>query len=180
MMGLERLMISLKSKLRSLKMKKPYDKIEKSESMRVEIRSKKARKLVEETLKIADSPKTRSYAFWVSQKKKSINVSFPVVVLPRLPKIIPNTYSLSLSEREEVLYQECMVYISTRIGHYSTKEETKVTCICTSTKQIRVQPCEVHPIFILPSYFIHNEYSSLPNKHSVSSWLIYYLNISMD
>lgn len=44
-------------------MKKPYDKIEKSESMRVEIRSKKARKLVEETLKIADSPKTRSYAF---------------------------------------------------------------------------------------------------------------------
>lgn len=63
MMGLERLMISLKSKLRSLKMKKPYDKIEKSESMRVEIRSKKARKLVEETLKIADSPKTRSYAF---------------------------------------------------------------------------------------------------------------------
>ncbi|KAM7516640.1 hypothetical protein LguiA_006223 [Lonicera macranthoides] len=63
MLGLGRLMISLKSKLRSLKMKKPYDKIEKSESMRIEIRSKKARKLVEETLKIADSPKTRSYAF---------------------------------------------------------------------------------------------------------------------
>ncbi|KAJ9564275.1 hypothetical protein OSB04_000241 [Centaurea solstitialis] len=69
-----RLMVSLKMKLKSLKMKKPvvdddcswnsYDKIEKSESMRVEIRSKKARKLIEETLKVADSPKaTKSYAF---------------------------------------------------------------------------------------------------------------------
>ena len=47
-------------------MKKPYDKIEKSESMRVEIRSRKARKLIEETLKVADSPKTKSYAFWSS------------------------------------------------------------------------------------------------------------------
>ncbi|KDP24356.1 hypothetical protein JCGZ_25652 [Jatropha curcas] len=63
MMGLERLMGNLKSKIRSLKMKKPYDKIEKSESMRVEIRSRKAKKLIEETLKIADSPKSRTYAF---------------------------------------------------------------------------------------------------------------------
>ncbi|KAI3452139.1 hypothetical protein Pfo_008804 [Paulownia fortunei] len=63
MMGLERLMTSLKSKLKSMKMKKPYNKIEKSESMRVEIRSRKARKLIEDTLKIADSPKTRSYTF---------------------------------------------------------------------------------------------------------------------
>jgi len=55
--------MNLKSKIRSLKMKKPYDKIEKSDSMRVEIRSRKARKLVEETLKIADSPKTKTYAF---------------------------------------------------------------------------------------------------------------------
>ncbi|WRX20823.1 hypothetical protein QQP08_013310 [Theobroma cacao] len=48
------------------KMKKPayYDKIEKSESMRVEIRSRKARKLIEETMKIADSPRTsKTYAF---------------------------------------------------------------------------------------------------------------------
>lgn len=44
-------------------MKESYDKIEKSESMRVEIRSKKARKLIEQTLKIADSPKSRSYPF---------------------------------------------------------------------------------------------------------------------
>ncbi|OIT20748.1 hypothetical protein A4A49_57847 [Nicotiana attenuata] len=64
MMGFERLMVNLKTKLRrSLKMKESYDKIEKSESMRVEIRSKKARKLIEQTLQIADSPKTRSYTF---------------------------------------------------------------------------------------------------------------------
>ncbi|EXB85843.1 hypothetical protein L484_009689 [Morus notabilis] len=62
MMGLDRLVGCLKSKIRSLKMKKPYDKIEKSESMRVEIRSRKAKKIIEKTLKIADSP-TRTYAF---------------------------------------------------------------------------------------------------------------------
>uniref|UniRef100_M1BQK8 Uncharacterized protein n=1 Tax=Solanum tuberosum TaxID=4113 RepID=M1BQK8_SOLTU len=65
-MGLESLMVRLKMKLQgsSTKIKKePYDKIEKSESMRVEIRSKKAQKLNEKTLKIADSPKTRSYTF---------------------------------------------------------------------------------------------------------------------
>lgn len=61
MMGLGRLVGSLKSKIRSLKLKKPYDKMEKSESMRVEIRSRKARKLIEETLKIADSPKSRTF-----------------------------------------------------------------------------------------------------------------------
>ncbi|KNA12441.1 hypothetical protein SOVF_125700 [Spinacia oleracea] len=58
-MGLERLMGTFKTKLRrSFKGKKPhdYDEIEKSESMRIEIRSKKARKLIEETLKFADSP----------------------------------------------------------------------------------------------------------------------------
>lgn len=63
MMGLERLMVTIKSKIRSLKMKKPYDKIDKSESMRVEIRSRKARKIIEETLKVADSPKSKTYAF---------------------------------------------------------------------------------------------------------------------
>nr|KAJ0215062.1 hypothetical protein LSAT_V11C300136830 [Lactuca sativa] len=73
-MVFKRLMVSLKTKLMSLKMKKSvpsddsswssYDKIEKSESMRIEIRSKKARKLIEETLKVADSPKTtKSYSF---------------------------------------------------------------------------------------------------------------------
>ena len=65
MMGLGRLVVTLKSKIiRSLKMKKPYDKVEKSESMRMEIRSRKARKLIEETLKIADSPRSKTFAFW--------------------------------------------------------------------------------------------------------------------
>lgn len=64
--GLEKLVGNLKSKLlKSLRMKKAYDKIEKSESMRVEIRSRKARKLIERTLRIADSPNTRTYAFWI-------------------------------------------------------------------------------------------------------------------
>ena len=61
-------------KIRSLKMKSYhsnhnndndyfYDKMEKSESMRVEIQCRKARKLIEDTLKIADSPKMKSFAF---------------------------------------------------------------------------------------------------------------------
>ncbi|KAJ1443052.1 hypothetical protein SESBI_00328 [Sesbania bispinosa] len=62
-MGLGSLVVSLKSKMRSFKLKKPYDKMEKSESMRVEIRSRKARKLIEETLKIADSPKSRTFTY---------------------------------------------------------------------------------------------------------------------
>lgn len=33
-----------------------YDKIEKSDSMRVEIKSRKARKLIQNTLKVAHSP----------------------------------------------------------------------------------------------------------------------------
>ena len=44
-------------------MKKSYEKVEKSESMRMDIRSKKARKLVEETLKVVDSPKSKTFAF---------------------------------------------------------------------------------------------------------------------
>ncbi|KAI3813295.1 hypothetical protein L1987_18015 [Smallanthus sonchifolius] len=74
-MVLGRLMATLKTKLRCLKVKKSvldegdssrssYDKIEKSESMRMEIRSKKARKLIEETLRVADSPRTtKTYSF---------------------------------------------------------------------------------------------------------------------
>lgn len=61
--GFEKWMGTLKTKLRwSFKGKKEfgYDEIEKSESMRIEIRSKKARKLIEETLKFADSPTKRS------------------------------------------------------------------------------------------------------------------------
>lgn len=50
------LMESIKSKVRSLKTKKakkPYVKIDKSASVKVEIRSRKARKLIEKTLKAA-------------------------------------------------------------------------------------------------------------------------------
>ena len=62
-MGLERLMGTMKMKLRkSFKGKKHlnYDEIEKCESMRIELRSRKAKKLIEETLKFADSPTKRS------------------------------------------------------------------------------------------------------------------------
>ncbi|KAF1001543.1 uncharacterized protein LOC141704697 [Apium graveolens] len=55
---LESLMESIKSKVRSLKKKKakkPYLKMEKSSSVKVEIRSRKARKLIEKNLKAADS-----------------------------------------------------------------------------------------------------------------------------
>ncbi|KAI3445874.1 hypothetical protein Pfo_002539 [Paulownia fortunei] len=52
---LENLVESIKSKVRSLKKsKKPYVKMDKSASVKVEIRSRKARKLIDKTLKAAD------------------------------------------------------------------------------------------------------------------------------
>ncbi|KAL8554753.1 hypothetical protein ACS0TY_002810 [Phlomoides rotata] len=54
---LENLMQSIKSKVRALKKsKKPYVKMDKSASVRVEIRSRKAKKLIDKTLKAADNP----------------------------------------------------------------------------------------------------------------------------
>ncbi|XP_073023589.1 uncharacterized protein [Primulina eburnea] len=54
---LENLVESIKSKVRSLKKsKKPYLKMDKSASVKVEIRSRKARKIIEKTLKSADRP----------------------------------------------------------------------------------------------------------------------------
>ncbi|KAK4722922.1 hypothetical protein R3W88_013155 [Solanum pinnatisectum] len=54
---LESLVESIKSKVRKLKKsKKPYVKMDKSSSVRVEIRSKKARKLIDKTLQAADPP----------------------------------------------------------------------------------------------------------------------------
>ncbi|TMX04977.1 uncharacterized protein [Solanum lycopersicum] len=54
---LESLVQSIKSKVRKLKKsKKPYVKMDKSSSVRVEIRSKKARKLIDKTLQAADKP----------------------------------------------------------------------------------------------------------------------------
>ncbi|KAI8027271.1 hypothetical protein LOK49_LG02G03302 [Camellia lanceoleosa] len=55
---LENLVESIKSKVRSLKKskKKPYIKMDKSASVKVEIRSRQARKLIDKTLKVADRP----------------------------------------------------------------------------------------------------------------------------
>ncbi|KAM3219933.1 hypothetical protein P3S67_019702 [Capsicum chacoense] len=54
---LENLVESIKSKVRKLKKsKKPYIKMDKSSSVRVEIRSRKARKLIDKTLQAADRP----------------------------------------------------------------------------------------------------------------------------
>nr|XP_018631050.1 uncharacterized protein LOC104109973 isoform X1 [Nicotiana tomentosiformis] len=54
---LENLVESIKSKVRKLKKsKKPYIKMDKSSSVRVEIRSRKARKLIDKTLQAADNP----------------------------------------------------------------------------------------------------------------------------
>ncbi|XP_043712995.1 uncharacterized protein LOC122661607 [Telopea speciosissima] len=52
---------SIKSKVRALKKsKKPYVKMDKSSSVKVEIRSRRARKLIDETLKVADRPGKKS------------------------------------------------------------------------------------------------------------------------
>lgn len=60
MLGLKKVVMIIKAKIRSLKKKKAYNKVEKSDSMRMEIRSRKAKKLIEETLKVADSPKSKT------------------------------------------------------------------------------------------------------------------------
>ncbi|XVF67418.1 hypothetical protein PTKIN_Ptkin10aG0119400 [Pterospermum kingtungense] len=61
---LENLVESIKSKVRALNLKKsknkPYIKMDKSSSVKVEIRSRKARKLIDKTLKVADRPGKRS------------------------------------------------------------------------------------------------------------------------
>ena len=61
---LENLVESIKSKVRSLKKssksKKPYIKMDKSASVKVEIRSRNARKLIDKTLKAADRPGKRT------------------------------------------------------------------------------------------------------------------------
>ncbi|GMI74612.1 hypothetical protein like AT3G19660 [Hibiscus trionum] len=61
---LENLMATIKSKVRALKKSKnsnkPYVKMDKSSSVKVEIRSRKARKLIDKTLKAADLPGKRT------------------------------------------------------------------------------------------------------------------------
>ncbi|KAK8626960.1 hypothetical protein V6N13_134589 [Hibiscus sabdariffa] len=62
---LESLVATIKSKMRALKKSKsssakPYIKMDKSSSVKVEIRSRKARKLIDKTLKAADRPGKRT------------------------------------------------------------------------------------------------------------------------
>ncbi|KAL4181742.1 hypothetical protein AMTRI_Chr12g272590 [Amborella trichopoda] len=63
---LESLVETIKSKMRSLnlkgKKKKPYIKMDKSSSVKVEIKSRRARKLIEKTLEVADQPGKKSIA----------------------------------------------------------------------------------------------------------------------
>ncbi|XP_043694800.1 uncharacterized protein LOC122645554 [Telopea speciosissima] len=52
---------SIKSKVRSLKKSKiPYVKMDKSSSVKVEIRSKQAKKLIDKNLKVTNRPGKRS------------------------------------------------------------------------------------------------------------------------
>ncbi|XP_023530681.1 uncharacterized protein LOC111793132 [Cucurbita pepo subsp. pepo] len=55
---------SIKSKVKALrkskKSKKPYIKMDKSASVKIEIRSRKARLLIDKTLKVADRPGDRT------------------------------------------------------------------------------------------------------------------------
>ncbi|CAL9221497.1 hypothetical protein ISN45_Aa03g021270 [Arabidopsis thaliana x Arabidopsis arenosa] len=58
---LESLMETIKSKVGLLrKKKKPYIKMDKSSSVRVAIRRKKTRDLIDKTLKVADRPGKRT------------------------------------------------------------------------------------------------------------------------
>ncbi|KAJ6671100.1 hypothetical protein OIU85_014919 [Salix viminalis] len=81
---------SIKSKVRALKKsKKPYIKMDKSSSVKVEIRSRKARKLIDKTLRVADHPGKRTGAFFCvpsdsvfSQKFKTFEGGEPFRVWP--------------------------------------------------------------------------------------------------
>ncbi|KAK9097144.1 hypothetical protein Sjap_022641 [Stephania japonica] len=59
---LESIVESIKSKVRALKKskKKPYVKMDKSSSVKVEIRSRQAKKLIEKTMRVADRPGKRA------------------------------------------------------------------------------------------------------------------------
>ncbi|KAG6793074.1 hypothetical protein POTOM_002258 [Populus tomentosa] len=71
---LENLVQSIKSKVRALKKsKKPYIKMDKSASVRVEIRSRKARKLIDKTLQVADRSRI-PYAF-ADERKEMVALS---------------------------------------------------------------------------------------------------------
>ncbi|XP_059069683.1 uncharacterized protein LOC131040908 [Cryptomeria japonica] len=60
---LENFVYNLKSKLKGMQKKKPYRKIDKSDSMRMEAKSKRAQKLIAQTLKLADEPGKKALVF---------------------------------------------------------------------------------------------------------------------
>jgi hypothetical protein len=61
MLGLKKLAVSVKSKINSLRRKKGYKKVEKSDNIKKEIRSKKVKKPNEENLKLVESPKSDTF-----------------------------------------------------------------------------------------------------------------------
>jgi hypothetical protein len=61
MLGLKKLAISVKTKINSLRRKKGYKKVEKSDNIKKEIRSKKVKKPNEENLKLVESPKSDTF-----------------------------------------------------------------------------------------------------------------------
>jgi hypothetical protein len=61
MLGLKKLAVSVKTKINSLRRKKGYKKVEKSDNIKKEIRSKKVKKPNEENLKLVESPKSDTF-----------------------------------------------------------------------------------------------------------------------
>jgi hypothetical protein len=61
MLGLKKLAVSVKSKINSLRRKKGYKKVEKSDNIKKEVRSKKVKKPNEENLKLVESPKSDTF-----------------------------------------------------------------------------------------------------------------------
>jgi hypothetical protein len=61
MLGLKKLAVSVKTKINSLRRKKGYKKVEKSDNIKKEIRSKKVKKPSEENLKLVESPKSDTF-----------------------------------------------------------------------------------------------------------------------
>jgi hypothetical protein len=61
MLGLKKLAVSVKTKINSLRRKKGYKKVEKSDNIKKEIRSKKVKKPNEENLKLVESPQSDTF-----------------------------------------------------------------------------------------------------------------------
>ena len=62
---LENLVYSLKSKIKGLKFKNPYRKMDKSDSMLIEAWSRHRQKLIAKTLQAADQPGKKDVGVWI-------------------------------------------------------------------------------------------------------------------